>query len=85
MTKYDHFSKVVSRGKISVTNNAFAFSPGHSLLLEAMDSLSRSYKPKCWACIGPELITDAVYSFTGTKYVQNIPLSSNVNYVPLYR
>ena len=77
--------KVVSKGKISVTNNAFAFTSHHPLLLMAMTSLSKSYDPRCWGCIGPELITNTMINYTGSKLVQNIPADSDVNYVPLVR
>ena len=79
------FRKVVQKGKISVTNNAFSFSPGHPLLETAMTTLTRSYRPQCWGCIGPELMTDSVQRYTRAKFVQSIPNSANITYVPLFR
>ena len=79
------FRKVVQKGRISVTNNAFSFSPGHPLLETAMTTLTRSYRPQCWGCIGPKLITDAVKRFTRAELVESIPKSANITYVPLFR
>ena len=68
-----------------MTSNAFSFSPGHPLLETAMTTLTRSYRPQCWGCIGPKLITDAVKRFTRAELVESIPKSANITYVPLFR
>ena len=84
--KYHHIHrKVVQKGRISVTNNAFSLTPGHPLLVTAMTTLTRSYSPQCWGCIGPELMTDSVQRHTGAKFVQRIPQSANIKFVPLFR
>ena len=82
---YLNTRETTNRGLISVTNNAFSFTKNHSLPLMAMNHLKQSYNPSCWACIGPKLITSCVRRLARTKYVQNIPESSNINFTPLKR
>ena len=72
-------------GRISVTNNAFSFTPGHPVLGLALTQVKRRYDPSCWNCIGPKLITSAVRRHTRARVVQNIPSQADVHFVPLYR
>ena len=51
----------------------------------AMNSLSKSYDPKCWGCIGPELMTNTIINYTGAELVQKIPHNADVNFIPLIR
>ena len=80
-----HYRETVTRGKISVTNNAFSFSARHPVLQVAMMHLKEKYDPSCWNCIGPKLITAAVRKHSGARLVQKIPAWAQVEFVPLHR
>ena len=43
-----HYRETVTRGKISVTNNAFCFRAQHPVLELAMLHLSKKYDLACW-------------------------------------
>ena len=75
----------MTRGKISVTNNAFSFTAQHPVLQVAMLHLKEKYNPACWNCIGPKLITAAVRKHLGARVVQKIPAGADVMFVPLHR
>ena len=66
-------------GTIAVTNSAFMFTAKHPFLLAAMKALEAGYDNKCWACIGPILLTRVAKKITNVTMIQDIPASANLN------
>ena len=62
-------------GTIAVTNSAFMFTAKHPFLLAAMKALEAGYDNKCWACIGPILLTRVAKKITNVTMIQDIPAS----------
>ena len=66
MTHYQNVTVKTGAGGLAVTNNAFSFTAGHPFLLLVMLHMSDSYRPGCWTCIGPELLTKSLRQYNGT-------------------
>jgi len=73
----------ITKGIISLTNNAFKLTAQHPLLSAAMRRVKQSYDPNCWICIGPMLITDTARQLAGTKLVNGIPTSADFSFVTM--
>ena len=68
-----------------MTNSAFTFSKRHPYLQTAMEDLASYYKPECWSCIGPDLLTASAWKLTNTTIIKNIPASANMNVTLIQR
>ena len=79
MSHYKNITVKIGAGE-AVTNNAFAFSAGHPLLELVMLHMAESYRPGCWTCIGPELLTKSL-----RQYQSSQSQASDVSLVPMAR
>ena len=73
MTHYQNITVKTGTGAHSITNNAFSFSAGHPFLELVMGHMQESYRPGCWTCIGPELLTKCLQQYNGTD-VTRVPM-----------
>ena len=62
MSQYQNIT-VLTGTRQQITNNAFSFSAGHPFLQLIMRGVERSYRPGCWACIGPEIFTKSLKEY----------------------
>ena len=65
MSQYQNIT-VLTGTRQQITNNAFSFSAGHPFLQLIMRGVERSYRPGCWACIGPEIFTKSLKEYDNT-------------------
>ena len=80
MSHYQNVTVKTGAGSLAVTNNAFAFSAGHPFLEVVMLHMAESYRPTCWTCIGPELLTKSL-----RQYQSSQSQARDVNLVPMAR
>ena len=80
MSHYQNITVEKGAGDMAVTNNAFAFSAGHPYLEVVMLHMAESYRPGCWTCIGPDLLTKSLQ-----QYQSNQSQARDVTVVPMAR
>ena len=80
MSHYQNVTVKTGAGSLAVTNNAFAFTAGHPFLEVVMLHMAESYRPTCWTCIGPELLTKSL-----RQYQSSQSQARDVTVVPMAR
>ena len=64
LSHYQNITVRTGGGGLAVTNNAFSFTARHPFLWLVMLHMEESYRPGCWTCIGPELLSKSVRQYT---------------------
>lgn len=65
-----------------VTNNAFSMPAKHPLFLAILNKMANINHHKCWACIGPDLITSVLKRRAGIDSIKGVNEVLDINLVP---
>jgi len=68
-----------------VTNNAFSMPAKHPLFLSILTKMAKIEHHKCWACIGPDLITLTLQRTTNISSFRRLDGVQDINFVPYLR
>ena len=74
LSEYQNITVKTGAGGMAITNNAFSFSAGHPFLWLVMKHMEESYRPGCWTCIGPELLTKSLRQYSNQSQVRDLSL-----------
>ena len=68
--------------ELKVTNSALGLGAGHPLLEEAVRRVPATFRPNCWDCLGPSLLTGILKDWYNTTVFAGMPRDAAVQVLP---